>query len=235
MSGSSSASSSAPTSTSTDPPKNFGIVVFQAFELLDVFGPLEALGMLAKLYQLNLYIIAESLDLVSTQPKSAAMNALNSSFFPQIQPTHTWATAPDDVDVLIIPGGLGTRSPYLTELIEYVKTTYPKLQYLISICTGASIVAKAGVLDGRRATTNKASWASTIASSSEVEWVSHARWVVDGNVWTSSGISAGIDATLAFIESIYGSDNATYIANMMEYERHTNSSWDPFADLYGLE
>ncbi|KAF7557691.1 hypothetical protein G7Z17_g450 [Cylindrodendrum hubeiense] len=216
-------------------PKNYGIVVFRAFEMLDVFGPLNALGMLAKLRQLNLYIISDTLDLVTTEPMTASMNSKNSSFFPQIQPTHTFETVPDDLDVLIIPGGLGVRSPHLSPTIAYVTNMYPKLKYLISICTGAVIASKAGILDGRRATTNKASWSSTIANGPNVDWVPHARWVVDGNIWTSSGISAGIDVTLAFIEEVYGSDNATYISNMMEYERHTDPSWDPFSEKFGVE
>ncbi|KAH6995214.1 DJ-1/PfpI family protein [Ilyonectria destructans] len=223
------------TNTATEPPKNYGIVVFRAFEMLDVFGPLNALGILAKMRQLNLYIISDTLDLVTTEPMTASMNSKNSSFFPQIQPTHTFETVPDDIDVLIIPGGLGSRSPHLTTTIEYVASIYPKLKYLISICTGAIIAAKSGVLDGRRATTNKASWSSTIANGPKVDWVPHARWVVDGNIWTSSGISAGIDATLAFIEEVYGSDTATYISNLMEYERHTDPSWDPFSETFDVE
>lgn len=61
-----------------------------------------------------------------------------------------------------------------------------------------------------------------------------ARWVVDGNVWTSSGVSAGIDATLAFIEEVYGGEEAASIADLMEYERHTDPSWDPFAEKFNV-
>ena len=64
--------------------------------------------------------------------------------------------------------------------------------------------------------------------------MAHARWVVDGNIWTSSGVSAGIDCMLAFISEVYGEDVAKGIADGMEYERHTDPTWDPFADLYGL-
>lgn len=61
-----------------------------------------------------------------------------------------------------------------------------------------------------------------------------ARWVVDGNVWTSSGVSAGIDATLAFIEEVYGREEASSIADLMEYERHADASWDPFAEKFNV-
>jgi len=71
-----------------------------------------------------------------------------------------------------------------------------------------------------------------VALGPKVKWVPQARWVVDGNIWSSSGISAGIDVTLAFIEKIYGKDNATSVANLMEYERHTDPNWDPFAAIF---
>lgn len=67
-----------------------------------------------------------------------------------------------------------------------------------------------------------------------VHWVSHARWVTDGNIWTSSGVSAGIDATLAWIEEVYGKEKAQNIANEIEYSRHENASRDPFAGLHGV-
>ena len=157
---------------------------------------------------------------------------MGTSQFPTLPPTHTLQTAPKDLDVLIIPGGLGTRSPLINDTIEYIARTYPKLQYLLTVCTGSALAARAGLLDGRRATTNKASWSANVIYGPKTKWIPHARWVVDGNIWTSSGISAGIDTTLAFIEQMYGKDNATYVANMMEYERHADPSWDPFADIF---
>ncbi|KAK2004518.1 DJ-1/PfpI family protein [Colletotrichum falcatum] len=216
------------------PPRNFGIIVYRAYELLDVFGPLSVLGTLAKMHQMNLYMISETMGPVTVEPVAAAMNSRNSSFFPVVLSTHTYATAPKDLDVLIVPGGLWTRSPNLNSTIAYIRATYPGLRYLVSICTGAGVVARAGVLDGRRATTNKASWASTVEWGPRTEWVARARWVVDGNVWTSSGVSAGIDATLAFVEEAYGAADAAYVADLMEYDRHRDPSWDPYADRFNV-
>ncbi|KAL2859928.1 DJ-1/PfpI family protein [Aspergillus lucknowensis] len=214
-------------------PKTFGVLLFRAFEPLDIYGPLEALSLLASETKLDLHFLAETLDPVTTRPLMPSMNPFNSSFFVEINPTHTLDNAPD-LDVLIVPGGLGTRSPYLNNTLDWIAETYPKLQYLITICTGSSLVAQTGILDGRRATTNKAAYVVETAKSPNVDWVPRARWVVDGNIWTSSGVSAGIDATLAFIEEIYGAENATSIANFMEYERHTDPSWDPFADIWDV-
>ncbi|KAL8409808.1 hypothetical protein RB594_008049 [Gaeumannomyces avenae] len=216
-------------------PQRYGFVAFRAFESLDLFGPLQVLAMLAKLHRIDVSIIAESMELVTTEPVMAAMNPTNSSIYPRIAPTHTFTNAPSDIEVLIIPGGLGTGSPNVGELVQFVKETYPRLRYLITVCTGATFAAKAGLLDGRRATTNKRSWAETTEPwAGTVRWVPRARWVEDGNVWTSSGISAGIDATLGFVAKVYGQANATHVANLMEYGWHEDPSWDPFSDVFGV-
>jgi transcriptional regulator GlxA family with amidase domain len=67
-----------------------------------------------------------------------------------------------------------------------------------------------------------------------VKWNPVARWLTDGNIWTTSGVSAGIDGLFAWMGVVYGIVTATEIANFMEYERHLNSTDDPFAVLYGL-
>ncbi|KAK7442060.1 hypothetical protein VKT23_016336 [Stygiomarasmius scandens] len=164
------------------------------------------------------------------------MNTQNSNFSESVVPTATFDNPPENLDVLLIPGGMGTRAPDadLAPQINFIRDTYPDLQYLIAICTGTWLAAKAGVLDNRNATSNKRSWAGREGLGNNTNWITHARWVVDGNVWTSSGVSAGIDVTFAWMEEVFGSDTATNIAVGMEYERHLNASWDPFADYYGL-
>ena len=68
------------------------------------------------------------------------------------------------------------------------------------------VAARSGILDGRRATTNRAAWITATATGPNTTWVGDERWVVDGNVWTSSGVSAGIDAMVAFLACFYGED-----------------------------
>src|SRR6188768_34830 len=101
----------------------------------------------------------------------------------------------------------------------------------MSVCNGASILAASGLLDGRPATTNKAYWTSSTAPGPKVNWVRKARWVDDGNIVTSSGVSAGMDMTLHVISRLFGMETAERLANATEYEWHRDPDWDPFADL----
>ncbi|EEB95292.1 hypothetical protein MPER_05757 [Moniliophthora perniciosa FA553] len=210
-------------------PVNFGVLLFPTFQALDVFGPLDALNILSMSFPLNLSIIAKSLDPVSTKHRDPSLNPFNSNFGESVVPTHDFDNPPP-LDVLLIPGGYGTRADDIGSLIDFIRRTYPSLKYLITVCTGSWLAARAGILDGKRATSNKSAW----AAGPNVKWVSHARWVVDGNIWTSSGVAAGIDVTLAFIEEVYGAKVADDVARVMEYERHTDSTRDPFAEKYNL-
>ncbi|THU94895.1 class I glutamine amidotransferase-like protein [Dendrothele bispora CBS 962.96] len=223
------------TSSSQDPlPSKFGVLVFPAFQALDAFGPLDAFNNLADKHKMDLAIIAKTLEPVSTKYRDPAMNPFGSNFGESIVPTHDFITAPP-LDVLLIPGGLGTRADEeLESLYEFVRKTYPSLKYILTVCTGSRIAARAGILDGKRATTNKNSFEKVKAVGPNVKWVSHARWVVDGNVWTSSGVSAGTDMALAWIEEVFGKEMAEEISRVMEYERHLDPNDDPFADLYNL-
>jgi transcriptional regulator GlxA family with amidase domain len=152
----------------------------------------------------------------------------------KINPTHTYANPPTSIDVLLVPGGAGARLLNVSTQIDFVRKTYPNVKYLISICTGAGIVARAGVLDGREATTNKKAWATVTNMRKEVVWRSPARWVVDGNIWSSSGVTAGLDLIFAFIEEVYGEDAARELQGTLEYERGRGMCDDVFAEVHGV-
>lgn len=210
-------------------PSRFGYLLFPGFQALDVFGPVDALNLLSWSHNNTFSFLSRTLDPVSTQVWDSDFNKFNSTFAQSVIPTHT-LDDPPPLDVLVIPGGIGTRAPLDAE-VEYIKRTYPSLQYLISVCTGASLIGRAGVLNGRKGTTNKRVYCATISCCPKVHWVSHARWVQDGNIWTSSGVSAGIDAIFGWISHVYGEPVAKGIANGMEYTRHLNASYDPFSEL----
>ncbi|RPB00714.1 DJ-1/PfpI family protein [Choiromyces venosus 120613-1] len=218
------------TTPSAKTPTTFGVLLFPGFQALDVFGPLDILNTLALSKKLTLYIIAETLTPVTT--KLPQPNTTGSEFSECIVPTHTFSTAPP-LDVLLVPGGLGVQAPNLDSHREFVKNRYPSLQYLLTVCTGSALLASTGLLDGRRATGNKKIWAWVTSQGPKVDWVAQARWVVDGNIWTSSGIAAGMDAMYAFVGFIWGEEQATELAMSLEYERHLDSHWDPFAAYWG--
>ncbi|KAI0449302.1 DJ-1/PfpI family protein [Xylaria acuta] len=214
-------------------PKNFGVIAFQAMLMQDMVGVTDPLQVLAHEFPMNLYILSSTMDPVTTEPAGAAMNAHNSSFWPTINPTHTFDTAPDDIEVLIVPGGPGVRAPDVSPITNFIRDRYPKLRYLLTVCTGAGLAAKSGVLDGRRATTNKQAWATITSYGPNTTWVSPARWVVDGNIWTSSGATAGLDLTFAWIEHIWGQQWAEQVMGREEYVPHPQD-FDPFATKFNI-
>ncbi len=197
-----------------------GMVVFDDFQLLDTFGPLEMFGWLD---EVRIVMIAER-----TGP-------IASSAGPAVNADHTFADAPK-LDILLIPGGGGTRrevdNPRMIEAIKALSAAAP---HVASICTGAALLARTGLLDGLKATTNKRAFKWVGTQGPKVDWVRQARWVEDGKYFTSSGISAGMDMSLALIAKLSGSDRAERIANRAEYHWNRDPHVDPFARLNGLE
>ncbi|KAJ6786984.1 hypothetical protein PWT90_04117 [Aphanocladium album] len=214
-----------------EPPKNFGFVLYDSFDVLDIAGSIEPLYLLSARHQLNLSLIAKDMQAVYMRPATNESNPAHSYFQLSVNPTHTFANPPQDLDVLFVPGGGGERLGNITAAVDFVRTTYPKVKYLITVCTGAGVAARAGVLDGKRATTNKASWSQITPLGKGVQWTSPARWVVDGNIWTSSGVTAGIDLMFAFIEKFYGKDIAQRIQAVTEHKRTFDPCDDPFGAI----
>jgi transcriptional regulator GlxA family with amidase domain len=191
------------------------VVLFDGFELLDVFGPLEMFGMLPELFEINL--VAEKKGLVRSAQGT------------NIMAPESIYSAPSN-DILFIPGGLGTReavnnAPLIEAICKHARSS----EFVLTVCTGAALLARTGLLDGIKATSNKRAFSWVMGQGTGVNWIPKARWVDDGKFHTSSGISAGIDMTLAFIAKIHGKKTSLDIANKAEYEWHQDPSWDPFS------
>jgi transcriptional regulator GlxA family with amidase domain len=200
--------------------RTVGVVLFPGFELLDVFGPLEAYGIVKGSFALRL---------IAERPGPVA-----SAQGPQALAGHALADAPP-LDVMLVPGGMGTRAEVGNRtLLEWLAQRAAETPIVTSVCTGAALLARAGLLDGRRATTNKRAFQWVVEQGPRVEWVREARWVEDGKFVTSSGVSAGIDMTLAVIAHLVGKEMAAQAATAMEYEWHRDAGWDPFAKVWGL-
>jgi transcriptional regulator GlxA family with amidase domain len=203
-----------------DSHKTVGTVLFEGFELLDVFGPLEAYGIVPEHFKL--VIVAEKAGLVASHqgPKASAEFGFDDC---------------PHMDILLVPGGMGTRRERSNpSMLEFLKQRAAQAQFATSVCSGAILYAGAGLLDGKRATTNKLHYKELTGYSPKVNWVAAARWVQDGKFITSSGVSAGIDMTLDVIAHIAGRETANKAAIGMEYEWHTDPHWDPFARIHEL-
>ena len=226
-------------------PLSYGLLLFPNFEVLDAAGPIEVLNVLSFYFGLDdikLSVIAQTLDPVSPGPIPPATNGVNFTGQQLYQPTHTFDTAPV-LDVLIVPGGRGTArsDDELKPLLNFIRKTYdgsngkPPLKYLFSICTGSHLFSRAGVLDGEKATTNKRAWERVTPHGPKTHWVAKARWVESGRIWTTSGVSAGIDGMVALVAKLYGDDTAAKVCSVIEHERIKDSGNDPFAEENGCK
>ena len=123
------------------------------------------------------------------------------------------------LDLILLPGGIGTVPELQNEaLLDFLRARTPKAEVTMSVCSGSALLAKAGVLDGRRATSNKVFFSLASDQSEKVDWVTEARWVEDGPFVTSSGVSAGTDMSLAVIANLFGRERAERVAMLAEYE-----------------
>jgi transcriptional regulator GlxA family with amidase domain len=212
-------------------PTNWGVLTMPGASLLDVFGPLEMLYLVAANNYLNLTIITPTKENVVLTPPLG--NKFNSTYGPVYVGSATMKDNLDDLEVLLIPGGAAARDQSLLYIDDWVAEMYPKVRYLVTICTGAIFAARAGVLDGRRATTNKRAWALVTAQGNNVTWVAPARFVVDGNIWSSSGVTAGLDLMLHWVKTWYGNDLYNLIADGSEIVPRAHDD-DPFTDKFGI-
>lgn len=201
--------------------RTLGVLFFPGFELLDAMGPLEMWGNLKG--QIKIVTISQKKgEVASSQgPKLVADFAL---------------TDCPPLDLLLIPGGFGVRQVLgEKDTLAWIRERSAKTEITMSVCNGASILAATGLLDGRPATTNKMFWDMATAPGSKVKWVRQARWIDDGNIVTSSGVSAGMDMTLHVIARLFGGARAERSALETEYEWHRDPTWDPFAAAPGLK
>jgi len=198
-----------------------GVVVFEGFELLDAMGPLEMFGNVGA--RLEIVLVAEKAGPVASAQKVKTVADYSFEDCPEL-------------DIVLVPGGFGYTNMIRNEkAMKWLVDRAAKAELVTSVCNGSQILAAGGILDGAKATTNKAYYKMITGSAKEVDWVHEARWVDDGRIITSSGVSAGIDMSLHVIQRLFGEETATQIANMTEYEWHRDSTWDPFAKMHASQ
>ena len=185
--------------------KYIGIILYPAFEELDAIGPLEVFGML--------HFQDREWKAVTISEDGGPVRAFNGL---SVNVDHSFGNVPP-LDVILLPGGLGTRAAIDNpRMIDFVQRTGRAAAFVTSVCTGALILHAAGFLAGRRATTH---WGSiqALRNLGDVEVADDERFVKDGNVITSAGVSAGIDMSLYLVSLLKDAQTALNAQKAMEY------------------
>ncbi|WP_238886655.1 DJ-1/PfpI family protein [Clostridium sp. YIM B02551] len=194
------------------------ILMFDEFETLDVFGPVEIFGKMPEAIKLNFISLNGGI--------------ISNSHGVKVE-TNIYEEDLSFEEILFIPGGAGTRDKVQDkELIKLIDKIASKAKYILTVCTGTALLAKTEILNNRKATTNKKAFAWVAEQNEKVLWVKQARWVKDGNIYTSAGVSAGMDLALGFIEDIFTKDKALDISQRIEYLWNEDRENDPFSRLY---
>ena len=189
-------------------PRNLAILIFDDVEVLDFCGPFEVFSVTGKrdgFDPFNVYTVAEKTPI-------SARNKLS------INPHYTLDNCPQP-DILVVPGGFGTRREMLNKiLLEWINQLYPQTEHILSVCTGALILAKAGLVENIAATTHHLALDElrTVAPNAEIR--ESDRIVDSGKIIFSGGISAGIDASLYLVAKLLGRETALETATYMEYD-----------------
>lgn len=193
-------------------PRNVAILIFNDVELLDFCGPLEVFsvtGIQDDLSPFNVYTVAEKLEPITTR------NQLS------VNPQYTIHDCPQP-DILLVPGGQGTRREMNNPvLIDWIKGCSQKAKLILSVCTGALLLAKAGLLEGLTATTHHSAieLLEQVAPNTNIQ--TNKRFVDSGKIILSAGISTGIDMSLYVVAKLLGKEQALKTAQYMEY------NWKP--------
>ncbi|MEQ3707790.1 MAG: DJ-1/PfpI family protein [Tateyamaria sp.] len=195
--------------------RTLAAVLFPDFEMLDLYGPLEMFSIFRDDFEIRTVALETGPVKSSGGPSTVADDAMGEG---------------RQYDILLVPGGHGTRTVCNnTNYQNWLKSQSEAAEYITSVCTGSLLLAKAGILDGRRATTNKMAYDWVADQTGRVDWQRRARWVQDGSIFTSSGVSAGLDMALAVIEDCLGPKAAADAARKAEYIRNADPDNDPFA------
>lgn len=195
--------------------QTLGVVLYERFDLLDITGPLHAFGMLKNVFEQRL-VAQEAGPVESAQG-------------PILTAEHGFKDC-GPVDLLLVPGGSGARERIRDEaFLKWLSETGATCSVVMSVSTGAALLARAGLLQGRRATTGTRGMAWVAEQGGGVQWVPEARWLDDGPVVTAAGVAAGIDMALHVITRLCGSDVGENVARSLEHDWCADPQHDPFA------
>ena len=190
-----------------------GIFVFPDVEVLDFAGPYEVFTTAARVSLRQNPAAGRPFE-VFTVAESAATFKARAGL--TVLPDFALGQHPA-IDLLIVPGGVVTAELEKPVVVDWIAATAVQARITAAVCTGAFLLGQAGLLDGRRATTHREDIADLRRDFPQIDVVSDRRWVDEGSVVTSGGISAGIDMSLHLVERLAGRDLALRTAHQMEY------------------
>ncbi len=190
-------------------PRTVHILLFEAVEVLDFAGPFEVFTAAGRDGAFTVRTVAESTD------------PLRATGGLTVTPDLALDDAPS-AEVLVVPGGSGARTAmHRTGVLDWIRAAAPEAEVVLSVCTGALILARAGLLDGLSATTHHTALDSLVDLAPETNVVSDRRFVDNGAVVTAAGVAAGLDAALHIVWRLSGDARATDTARYMEYPHET--------------
>ncbi|MDO8412987.1 MAG: DJ-1/PfpI family protein [Gallionellaceae bacterium] len=196
-----------------------GIFVFDEVEVLDFAGPYEVFTTASRLHARS-HVADQPLFSVFTIGRTAS--SLRARAGLKVFPDYNFSTHPA-IDVLLIPGGVVTAELARPEVIQWIAASSARSKLTASICTGAFLLAQAGLLDGKLATTHWEDIDDLQSLFPTVKVQTNQRWIDEGRIVTSAGISAGIDMSLHLVERLAGRDLATRTARQMEFDWAENT------------
>lgn len=185
----------------------YGLLIFDGVEELDFVGPWEVFTASSMLRDQ-----ADTAVLVAERPDPVSCGKGM-----RVLPDHTLGDCPP-LDVLLVPGGRGTRREVDNAgLTEWIGRTAARADWVTSVCTGSLLLHEAGPARGRRVATHHG-FEDELQARGDIIVVRDARYVVDGNLVTSQGVSAGIDMALWLIGRLHGRDHARAVRRYIQYE-----------------
>lgn len=194
--------------------RNVGIFIFDEIEVLDLGGPFEVFSTASRM-KLRMESGAERpFEVFTVADRICPIRARGGLV---VQPAYDILNHPP-IDVLIIPGGVVTAELARGEIIEWIARTSRKASLTASVCTGAFLLAKAGLLDGKTVTTHWEDIDEFRAMFPKIAVETKRRWVDAGEIVTSAGISAGIDMSLYLVSRLENEALATRTALQMDYD-----------------
>lgn len=190
--------------------RNVAILLFDDVEVLDFAGPFEVFSVTDRINDgalFDVHTVAENTHAI------AARNGLS------VNPNCALVDCPRP-DILIVPGGYGTRALLKKEhVIQWIQRVSEEAELILSVCSGALVLAKAGLLEGLQATTHHLVFDDLVSLAPNTEILRDRRYVDNGSIITSAGVSAGIDMSLYVVERLLGREYAIKTAAYIEYER----------------